>query len=416
MIMEKLAMDGGQPVRESPFPSWPYFDEHEKAGLLDALMGNVWGGVRGAPLGQELQARFAAYHQASYGIAVANGTVSLEIALAALGIGAGDEVIVPPYTFISTATAVLKVNALPIFVDIDPLTYCIDPAAVEAALTPRTRAIIPVHFAGHPADMDRLLAIKERHHLAIIEDAAHAHGAVWSDRKVGALGDFGSFSFQSSKNMTCGEGGMLLTNNPALAERAESLHTCGRPPNGAWYEHTLLGGNYRLTEFQSAILLAQLDRLPGQVVRREENARFLDEELADIPGLRPQGRDPRCTVHAHHLYMFRYGSHAFGGTSLGDFTAALRAEGIPASSGYPIPLHRQPLFEKRAFDLKATGYNPDYLPTCFEKLDLPESERACRETVWLPQNVLLGTRADMQDIVAALRKIQQVRGAAFRTP
>ncbi len=334
--MEELAIDGGLPVRKAPFPTWPYFDEQEKAGLLQALEGMVWGGARDAPLGQELQARFAAYHQAAFGIAVANGTVSLEIALTALGVGAGAEVIVPPYTFYSTASAVLKVNALPVFVDIDPDTYCIDPQAVEAAITPRTRAVIPVHFGGHPADMDALLEICQKRNLALVEDAAHAHGAVWNNRKIGALGKFGSFSFQSSKNMTCGEGGMLLTNDQRLAEAADSLHTCGRPTHGQWYEHHTLGGNYRLTEFQSALLLAQLDRLPGQVSRRESSAQVLDRELARIPGIRPQRRDPRCTVHAHHLYIFRVDLRQFGQIRLPDFVAALRAEGIPASAGYPI--------------------------------------------------------------------------------
>ncbi len=405
--MDRLAIDGGKPVRVTPYPAWPVFDELEKSGLMLALEGSMWGGARGAPLGAELQSRFAAYHQAGYGIAVANGTVSLEIALAALGIGAGDEVIVPPYTFISTASAVLKVNALPVFVDIDPETYCIDPAAAEAAINPRTRCIIPVHFAGHPADMDRLLDLQKRFGIAIVEDAAHAHGAEWKGHKVGALGEFGSFSFQNSKNMTCGEGGMLLTNDRALAEKADSLHTCGRLPGGAWYEHALLGGNYRLTEFQSAILLAQLSRLPAQIQQREENAALLDHELVQIPGIRPLGRDPRCTVHAHHLYMFRYDKSAFAGMSLSAFAAALCAEGIPASTGYPMPLNHQPLFTQRAFDLRATDYDPSNPRTQFENLELPVAERVCRETIWLPQNLLLGSKEDVLDVVAAIDKIQR---------
>jgi dTDP-4-amino-4,6-dideoxygalactose transaminase len=304
---------------------------------------------------------------------------------------------------------VLKVNALPIFVDIDPATYNIDPDAVEAAITPRTKAVIAVHFAGQPADMDRLIAIKARHGVRIIEDAAHAHGAIWRDRHVGAVGDLGCWSFQASKNMTAGEGGMVTTNDPHLAERAWALHNCGRTPDGPWYEHGILGGNYRLTEFQSALLLTQLGRLPTDLARREAAAEYLDGALAAIPGLRPVDRDPRATRHAYHLYMFRYDRAAFDGLSRARFIEALRAEGIPASPGYPAPLNLQPIFVNRAFDTRATGYDPDYPPTQFERLDLPATTQVCGETIWLTQNLLLGTPGDLADIVTAADKIR--RGA-----
>lgn len=403
--MSTLAIKGGAPVRRNPFPSWPVHGPEELQGLTEVLNSGTWSAAT-APKVKELEAKFAAYHDAQYGIAVTNGTITLEIAMKALGIGAGDEVIVPPYTFLATASAVLKVNALPVFADIDPETYCIDPDAVERAITPRTKGVIAVHLGGHPADMDRLLEIKRRYGIAIIEDAAHAHGAAWKGRKVGAIGDYGSWSFQGSKNMSAGEGGMLTTSDPVLAEKARVLQNCGRVVGGKWYEHYELGGNYRLTEFQSAVLLAQLARLPEQVARREACGRYLDAELAKIEGIRPLGRDPRATTHAYHLYLFRYDSRAFGGLSRDQFAAALHAEGIPASIGYPIPLTRQPIFLNRNFDQLATQYNPNYPPTQFDRLELPVCIRACEETVWLTQNVLLGTLEDMADVAAAVRKVQ----------
>jgi dTDP-4-amino-4,6-dideoxygalactose transaminase len=396
----------GATVRTRPFPAWPVYTDADLDGIAGAVRAGVWAAADG-PLKQQFEAHFAAFQGAAHAVAVTNGTVSLEIALAALGIGAGDEVIVPPYTFLATASAVLKMNALPVFADIDPATYCLDPAAVEAAITPRTKAIIVVHLGGHPADLDRLLAIKQQHGLALIEDAAHAHGAVWRERKVGAYGEFGSWSFQASKNLTCGEGGALTTDDPALAEMAWNLHNCGRTRGGAWYEHPYLGGNYRLPELQCALLLAGLDRLPEQIARREAGAAYLDRELARFAGIAPLPRDPRATVHAHHLYLCRYDSAAFAGLSRDQFVAALADEGIPASAGYPYPLNQQPLFRDLAFDRRATGYDPAYAPTQFTRLRLPACERACAETVWLPQNLLLAGAADLADVVTAVDKVQR---------
>lgn len=413
--MAELAVLGGTPVRDEPFPPWPVYGEEERRALEEVLTARVWSSAEG-PQKQELERRFAAFQEADHGIAVSNGTISLEIALTACGIESGDEVIVPAYTFLATATAVLQVNGLPIFVDIDPDTYNINPDAVEAAITPRTKAVICVHFAGQPCDLDRLREITRRHGLRLIEDAAHAHGAVWRDRRVGALGDFGSWSFQASKNMTAGEGGMLTTNDTALAERARSLHNCGRAHNGQWYEHALLGGNYRLTEWQSALLLAQLGRLPAHLAQREAAAEYLDGALAKLPGIRPVVRDPRTTTHSYHLYMFRYVPAGFAGLRRERFLRALRAEGIPASPGYPVPLNLQPVFVNRAFDTRATGYDPAYLPTQFERLDLPVTTRLCAETVWLTQNLLLGTERDLADIVTAVDKVRQGAAALRDAP
>src|ERR1041385_8621670 len=301
--MTSLALFGGRPVRRKPFATWPIFDDSEKRAVLEVLESGAWGGD--SPKVPELEQRFAAFHEARFGIAASNGTVTLEAALAATGIQAGDEVIVPPITFIATATAVLRAGAVPVFVDIDPLSFNLDPKRLADAITIKSRAAIPVHFAGHPADLDAIIETASNHGLDVIEDAAHAHGASWRGRRVGSLGHFGSFSFQQSKNMTAGEGGMLLTSDEALAERARSVCNQGRRTGGAWYEHVRLGTNYRMTAWQAAILLVQMTRLEEQLRRRAEAARILDERLAQFDFLRPQCKDARVTCETYYLYMIR---------------------------------------------------------------------------------------------------------------
>jgi len=417
--MSTLAQRGGTPVRTKPFSDWPLSGDAERQNLLKALDSGVWSSPEGGPFVRAFEEGFASLHGTSRAVAVTNGTISLVLSLRALGIGAGDEVIVPPYTFLATATAVLEVNALPIFVDVDPETFCIDPDAVEAAITERTKAIIPVHLGGQPADMDRLTAIARKHGLAIIEDAAHAHGSIWDGKPVGGIGDLGSFSMQASKNLNSGEGGVVTSQSEELAERVVSLRNCGRVKGGVWYEHRILGGNFRLTEFQAAVLVAQLDRYPAQLARRNANGQYLNAGLAEIDGIRPQKRDARTDVHAHHLYSFRYSADAFDGLTRREFTGALQAEGIPAGPGYPVPLNQQPLFTEQQFDTRATGYDPTYGPTRFDRLDLPHCQTVCDEVVWIPQTALLGDEQDMNDIVTAVQKIRDAvtrdgRSAALR--
>ncbi|MGN6030442.1 MAG: DegT/DnrJ/EryC1/StrS family aminotransferase, partial [Thermomicrobiales bacterium] len=377
----------------------------ERKNLLEVLESGEWSEPGGGPFVQAFERAFSAIHEAAHGIAVMNGSVSLTLLLRAMGIGSGDEVIVPAYTFLATATSVLEVNALPIFVDIDPGTLCLDPDAVEAAITERTRAIIPVHLAGHPAELGRLCAIARRHGLRIIEDAAHAHGAVWDGRPVGTWGDAGSFSMQASKNLTSGEGGIVITSDPALAELVTSFRNCGRVRDGRWYEHVRLGGNYRMTEFQAALLVAQMTRFDEQRRRRDANGRILDAGLARIDGIRPQRRDARTGIHGHHLYCFRFDADAFDGLPRSAFLGALKAEGIPCGPGYPVPLNRQPLFAGQAFDTRATGYDPAYAPTRFASLALPVTDAVCDDAVFIPQHVLLGSATDMEGVIAAISKI-----------
>ena len=265
--MATLALWGGEPVKKTPFPVWPHFDDHERAALLEVLESGQWWRTPGTRT-LEFEEAFARYHDARHGIAVTNGTAALEVSLAALGIGPGDEVIVPDYTFVATASAVLFTGALPVLVDVTAGTYCLDPDLAEAAITPRTKAIVVVHVAGHPADMDRFVEIAHRHKVYLVEDSAHAHGSEWRGQKVGALGDFGTFSFQQSKLMTAGEGGIIVTNHDDLERRARSIHDCGRMPGQWYYAHFVYGSNYRLSEWQGAVLLQQLARLDEQAAVR----------------------------------------------------------------------------------------------------------------------------------------------------
>jgi len=400
-----LALHGGAPTRTRPFTSWPIFGDAEEVRLLRTLRSGNWGRLDGAEV-EEFEHRFAAMHGCRHGIAVVNGTVSLRIALLAAGIGAEDEVIVPPYTFVSTATAVVEANAVPVFADIDLRTFNIDPAAIEAAITPRTKAIIPVHFAGQPADMAAIMRIADAHGLLALEDAAHAHAASDGHRPAGSLGHIGSFSFQSSKNLTCGEGGIITTNDDRLAAACRSIQNCGRVEGGIWYEHHRIAGNYRLGEFQGAVLNCQLDRLEEQTNTRDANGQYLASRLAALPGLYPQVRSASCTRHAYHLFMLRLDAREFGAPR-DAVIAALKAEGIPCSPGYGFSLPQQPLFRQRAFG--------PYLPDAaldYGSVRCPQSDRLCRdEAIWLGQELLLGPRQDLDDIARAFEKVYEHREA-----
>ncbi len=403
----RLAICGGQAIRTKPFPSWPIFGKQEEEALLRVLHSGKWGRMDGKEV-ETFEKRFAEYHGVPYAVAVVNGTVSLRIALLAAGIKAGDEVIVPPYTFLATASCVLEANATPIFVDLEPDTYNIDPAAVEKAITPRTRAIIPVHFAGLPADMDAIMAIAKRHNLTVIEDAAHAHGAEYKGRRVGSIGQMASFSFQSSKNLCSGEGGIILTADNDLYEKCKAIHNCGRMPGRAWYEHFVISGNYRLGEFQGAILNAQFDRMDDQTRHRDEMGAYLHEKLAKVPGITPQNRGRYPVRHAYHLFSFRYDANVFG-VPRSVFVKALAAEGVPATEGYGLPLHKQRLFVDKAFGPYTACL--DTRPAIdFENLPLPVCNRASAdEGAWIYQSVLLGGKTDMDDVAAAFQKVYDNR-------
>ncbi len=404
----RLALRGGEKAcGGTAFPTWPQYGRGEVDALTRALESGVWG-VGGNETAR-FEKAFAAYQQCGHCVSMVNGSATLRNALLACGLEEGSEVIVPPYTFLATATAVIEANCVPVFADIDPDTYCLDHRKVEAAITSRTRAVIPVHLGGHPAEMDALMDIAARRGLHVIEDCAHAHGSEFNGKKVGSLGHIGSFSFQSSKNLCCGEGGAIVTNDEVLADRCWSIHNCGRVRGGAWYGHETIGGNYRLSQFQAAILNEQLTRLDAQIEKRQVNADYLNKRLAEIPGIKPLVRKKEATRHSYHLYIFRYDKEAFGGISRGRFLEALRAEGVPVSEGYGVPIYHQPLFEKKNFGPFA-GWKrgrPDlnYRETRCEAAEKAAYEEGC----WLYQSMLLGERTDMDGVVDAFAKVYENR-------
>ncbi len=397
-----LALLGGTPVRNVPFPSWPIFGTQEEQSLLEILRSGSWGGYNGKIV--EFEKAFAQMHGARYGIACANGTVALEVALRSIGIECGDEVIVPPFTFVATATSVLLCHGRPVFADIDPDTLNLDPAAVEAAITQRTCAIVVVHFGGHPADMDALTAIAKKHKVALIEDCAHAHGATWGGVPVGTIGDAGTFSFQAFKLMTAGEGGMIVTNSAEISEKVWAYCNQGRKKDGAWFEHHTLGSNYRITAFQAAVLLEQLRRLPEQTTVRAANVEYFRERLKDVPGFQLPKLHPKVGRNPHYIVSLRCISSELGGLTRDAVLAAVRSEGIPAAPSYPFPLYRNPLFAAKR--VGSCNLNPGDGPN-YGNLSLPESERACKDRIWLEHNLFLGTRKDIDDLADAFIKIQQ---------
>jgi L-glutamine:scyllo-inosose aminotransferase len=401
-LMPRLALAGGTPVRSHPFPAWPVFDEDDRQRVLAVLESGEWGGFpfpnRWA---DEAASRFAASHGARHGLAVANGTVAIEVALRAAGIGAGHEVIVPAYTFEASAAPVLRLGAVPVFVDVRPETYCLDVAAAAAAVTPRTRAILPVHLAMSMVDMDAVGALAGKHGLVVVEDCAHAHGAAWRGRGAGSLGDAGAFSLQTSKLVTAGEGGLVTTSDDRVREAAESYVNCGRASSTDRFGQRLLGFNYRMTELQAALLIGQIERLPDQTARRSERAARLARGLRSVPGITLLEKDDRQTTQAFYQFVFKYDASAFGGATRDRFVAALEAEGIPCDGLFYEPVYRSALFPVDPAEFPALG---DRVP--WADVRCPVAERAAyEESVWIPHRVLLGTDADVDQVVEAVARI-----------
>jgi dTDP-4-amino-4,6-dideoxygalactose transaminase len=400
--MDNLAILGGEPTKKTEWPAWPEFDENERKALMNVLKSRIWWRTPGKWT-LNFETDFARYHQAKHGVAVTNGTAALEVSLVALGIGAGDEVIIPDFTFVATASAVLSCGAMPIMVDVTPDTYCIDHELIEAAITPKTKAVIAVHMGGHPADLDAIRELCIRRGLYLIEDSSHAHGTEWKGHKIGAIGDIGTFSFQSSKLMTAGEGGMILTNSDELERKVRSIHDCGRMPGEWFYSHFTYGSNYRLSEWQGAVLCQQLKRLDVQAAVRTRNSAILDQTLPTIEGITPQRQDPRCTRNGHYAYIFHYDKRAFADLPLPKFIECLNMEGIPTQASYP-PIHTLDLFRNGSFRSRLSGEQMcfDY---SFLKMDYKNSFKAAFETVWLPNPVLLASENDIELVVKAIQKI-----------
>ncbi len=406
-----LAALGGKPVRTKRFPGWPVLGKNDREAWQKVLEEGHWCRL-GSHHADAFEKAYADATGTKHCVATANGTSALHTCLNALGVGPGDEVIVPPYTFVATIDVVLLQYALPVFVDSDRQTMQIDPQKIEAAITPRTACILPVHLGGNAADMDAILEIARKHNIPLIEDTCQSHLAEWNGKKLGSLGNCGCFSFQASKNLNCGEGGAIITDDGDLAEKCFYFHNNGRGRGAHRSDLTYPPGshNLRMTEFQAALLLTQMSRLEEQMKTREQNAQHLTKQLEQIPGIHPAKMYPGCTRNAYHLYMFRYEKEKFAGASRAQFLKALRAEGIPASSGYG-PLNKEE-FIKAAVESKPYQriFPAERLRSYAQNNHCPENDRLCEEAVWMGQTMFLGPRADMDQIAEAVRKIQKNAG------
>lgn len=403
------AVLGGEPIRKQPFHAWPVWDSTDEAGLTGVLKSGHWGRTAGGKRCEEFEAQYAALTGTKYCLATANGTSALICALNALDVGPGDEVILPPYTFVATLNVILLQHALPVFVDSDIETSQIDARKIEARITPNTKAIIPVHIGGSPADLDTVLEIGKRRSLPVIEDACQAHLGEWRGKKLGSLGACGCFSFQASKNLNSGEGGALISNDEKLFDRAFAFHGQGRARRGSNMTlsgYAMNGANLRLTEFQAALLMSQAKRIEAFAKRRDENAAYLTSLLEKIPGIRAQKLYPGTTRSAWHLFMMRYNPSEFGGLSRAAFLKALSAEGIPASSGY-TPLNKEPFLANL---INSRHYKKIYgdaaIKRWHEQNQCPQNDKLCAESVWFMQNQLIGPKSDMDQIASAIQKIR----------
>lgn len=400
-----LAALGGEPVCRAEWPSWPVWDKKDEEEVLAALKSGGWGICPEPNAISRLSRRFAEEHHAKYAICCCNGTVGLMIALRAAGVLPGDEVIMPAYTFMATATAAIGIGATPVIVDVEPGTLNLDPSKIEPAMTERTRAVLPVHIGGMPAAMDRIMTLAEEKGLAVVEDSAQAHFAEYDGRRVGAIGHAGAFSFQSSKNLTAGEGGIVVTDDPDLFRMASAYYNCGRDPDGrGWYEHPFMGQNLRMSQLQAALLHSQMDRLAEQHRLRVKNARYLAEKLSNIDGVRVVGWPwpEKVTSASYHLFNFMIDPECFGGVTSQPVYEALRAEGVPCHGGYGTSLQDFDFFEDE-FVRRMLGKNrPDY-----KAVDTPVSRHAVKHCIWLKQNQLLADQKDMDQIAAAMEKVKE---------
>jgi dTDP-4-amino-4,6-dideoxygalactose transaminase len=409
-----LALLGGQAVRTKEWPGWPIWNpETDETKVLEVLRSGVWSR---AGVVTEFENKWAQAIGTKRCLAVVNGTNALIAALVNLGIGGGDEVIVPPYTFIATVAAVIQTGAMPVFVDTDPETFQIDSEKIEARITPRTRAIVPVHILGLPADMERIMAIAKKHNLIVVEDACQGWLAEINHKKVGSFGNAGCFSFQNSKNIPIGEGGAIVSDDEEFMDRCYSFHNYGNPYGtivGAIGSDTIIAGTkLRMAEYQAAIGLAQMKRLEEQTTKRNENATYLQTQLKKIPGIMPYKLYKNVTRAAFHLFPFRYKKEEFEDLTRGEFLKALSAEGIPCSGGY-TPLNKMPFL---ANTLKMKNFQKMYPPEMLdykkyiEQNQCPVNDNLCEEAVWFAQSMLIAEKSDMDDIVSAIRKIHANAG------
>jgi dTDP-4-amino-4,6-dideoxygalactose transaminase len=399
--MSKLAILGGEPVRRKPFSPWPQYTASDIERIVKTVESRHWGGYPlPTPLAVGFCEGFAEMQGAKYALPVANGTVAITVALQAAGVGFGDEVIVPAFTWDGTATAALAMGAVPVFADIDPDTYCLDVGSVRKLITPRTKAVVPVHLAMRFAEMDELLMLAAERGLKVIEDCAHAHGGAYKGRGAGSMGDIGCFSLQESKLMTSGEGGMLTTNSLEYYEAMQTLMNCGRASLTDEYKRRMLGLNYRMTDMQIALLVGQMERLPGLRAKRAERARLLSELLGKIGGVRVLPEQAAITRPTHYTYVLQYKAEA---PHRDLFVAALEREGVPCDGRFYEAVYKSDLFY-------ATPENCAQLREDYSRVYCPVSERAAyEESVWLFQFCLIGEEEDVRDIARAVEKVMERR-------
>lgn len=408
---EEPAILGGTPVRTNPWPEWPQWDPgKDEKGVLEALRSGIWSRDK---VVSEFEKRWADTIGTKRCLAVVNGTNALIASLVQMDIGAGDEVIVPPYTWISSIQCVLIAGAMPVFVDTDPDTYQIDARKIEEKITPRTRAILPVHILGMPADMERIMEIAKKHNLLVLEDACQAWLAEINHQKVGTFGYAGCYSFQTTKHLPLGEGGAIVSDDEAFMDRCYSYHNVGFPYGGVIGDVTagsvMLGTKLRITEYQAAVGLALLGNLEEETTIRNDRASYLKSLVENIPGIVPYKLYDNVTRCAFHMFAFRYKQEDFKGLSREDFLQALREEGIPCMSGYAPYLNTQPYLQ-HAFQTKnfRAIYPKEMLDfkKYAERNQCPENDQLCNEAVWLFQSMLLAERSDMEDVAAAIDKIR----------
>ena len=404
--MGNLAITGGTPVCDGSWPKWPMTAANGMRAVEEVLRGNQWSRANGEQV-RRFEDRFAAYQGSAYGLAVSSGTAALEVGVRSLNLTRGAEVILSPFTFMASATSILMARCVPIFVDVDLETYNIDPSKIEAAITDRTEAIMTVHFAGLPCDMGPILEIARKYNLKIIEDCSHAHGGTWNGKGLGTIGDVGAFSLGPAKNLTGGEGGIVLTDDETLYWNSVDYHDLWA---GSIRERTgifrYLSWNYRLSELIAAVLNANLDVLEEQAAHRSSNGDYLNELLNGIDGVVPLRHDPYVTRNAYHIYTFRYQQDAFDGLPRERFAEALMAEGVPVSTGYKRDCRDQPLFLEPEVDLQDVWPREGAVDVDYASMRCPNSEWLCREeTMWMGQSVLLADRSAMESIAEAIEKV-----------
>ena len=408
--MSKLAINGGTPVRTESFPARPIYDQRELFALQDVLESRHWSSAPNIFPDDlstskvcQLEEQFASYHGCRFGVATGGGTQALYLAYVAAGLRPGDEVILPPDTFIATASPVLQLGAVPVFADVDPETLCIDPEAIEGAITERTKLIVPLHQGGYPADMDRIMEIAEKYGLKVVADAAHAHGAEWRGEKVAGLSDLSAFSLQQDKAVTCGEGGIVVTNDEKAYEQCYILHNDGRGMQNEGRTMTIVvqGWNFRMSEFQAALMLAQLERLDALLERKNHNAETLGNGLAEIGGLAWPRVDDRITCQSYVYPRLRYDPAAFDDLPIESLAQALTAEGIPCSTKGRWVLYTEPLFTDARFYFESSN-RIDY-----SKVHCPNAEAAIGQWISFPQEVMLASEDAMDDFIQAVAKIKE---------